>query len=291
MELKRRERDKNMPSIFLKEVTEELLRYKKVMISKHFSSALTRAVGEICKDEKEDMIEPPMMVSRSGPIDPALEFIKAVLAILELDSDVDEELHILKRSLLAQVGVPEYSSLAKWVNPCPTFILPGVFCAECHESRDINLCYVPPPDEEEEGQPVSVIWDRVCANFQCFDACTYKKCNKKSNKLPCALLIQSQIHWYCEDCGDKYDVDDIERRLIQHVNSKMLRYQMQDLRCAKSNRVATTSLACVSDYAASWNLDIPQDDSQSKLETLYNLAEYHQLEGLKETMETMLHGF
>ena len=174
MELKRRERDKDMPSIFLKEVTEELLHYKKVMISKHFSSALTRAVGEICKDEKEDMIEPPMMVSRSGPIDPALEFIKAVLAILELDSDVDEELHILKRSLLAQVGVPEYSNLAKWVNPCPTFILPGVFCAECHESRDINLCYVPPPDEEEEGQPVSVIWDHdVWAYFQCFNACTY----------------------------------------------------------------------------------------------------------------------
>ena len=86
-------------------------------------------------------------------------------------------------------------------------------------------------------------------------------------------------------------MDDIERRLIQHVNSKMLRYQMQDLRCSKTNRVATTALACVSDYATSWNLDIPQEESQSKLETLCNLAEYHQLEGLKETMETMLHGF
>ena len=156
MELKRRELDKDMPSIFLKEVTEELLRYKKVMVSKHFSSALTRAVGEICKEDKDDMIAPPLMVSsRSGQIDPALEFIKSVLEVLKLDGDVDEELHILKRSLLAQVGVPEYSDLAKWVNPCPTFILPGVFCAECHESRDINLCYIPPPDEEEEGQPVS----------------------------------------------------------------------------------------------------------------------------------------
>ena len=86
-------------------------------------------------------------------------------------------------------------------------------------------------------------------------------------------------------------MDDIERRLIQHVNSKMLRYQMQDLRCSKSNRVATTALACVSEYAASWKLDISQEQSQSELETLYHLAEYHQLEGLKETMETMLQGF
>jgi DNA polymerase epsilon subunit 1 len=251
-EYKVRDQENNVQSVFSNELNEQLLNYKKKMVSKHFATYLTRAVGEIIKDEPEDQVLPPMIDPHSKPLNPVLEFIKSVMVVLELDSEIDAELHVLKRSLLAQVGVAEYSSLAKWENPCPTFILPDVFCAECHESRDINLCYIPPPDEEESAK---------------------------------------QIHWFCEDCGTEYDVDGIERRLIQQVHSKVMRYQLQDIRCSKTNRVATHALARVSECSAEFKLDIPKKEAQSELQTLHHLAEYHELEELKETTQGILRGF
>lgn len=144
----------NAPSIFCKDLKDQLLSYKKKMITKHFTSYLTRAVGEIIKDDTpEEGIS--SLWSAHTPANPVLEFIKSVMVVLELDKDVDAEVHVLKRSLLAQVGVAEYSSLAKWENPCPEFILPDVFCLECRESRDINLCYIPPSAEEEVTKQVS----------------------------------------------------------------------------------------------------------------------------------------
>jgi DNA polymerase epsilon subunit 1 len=161
IEFKRRDEEKHVNSVFLKELDEQLLEYKKKMVSKHFATYLTRAVGEIIKDDGQDEVATHMTGAHSRPMNPVLEFIKSVMAVLELDSDIDKELHVLKRSLLSQVGVAEYSSLAKWENPCPKFILPDVFCAECHESRDVNLCYIAPPDEGEQNQQVSFVLCRV----------------------------------------------------------------------------------------------------------------------------------
>lgn len=137
-----------MMSVFCKELRDELLKFRQKMVTKHFASYLTRAVAEIVKDYYENND------ASSGVANPVLDFIKSVMTVLELDHEVDAEVHVLKRSLLAQVGVAEYSSLAKWENPCPTFMLPDVFCGECRETRDVNLCYVPPSLEEDGEQQV-----------------------------------------------------------------------------------------------------------------------------------------
>ena len=116
-----------------------LLIFKRKLIAKHFSSYLTRAVGEISQDSDE--------ISESNP---PLEFIKSVMTVLELEPDVQKEVHVLKRSLLAQIGVPEYASVVKWENPCAKFMLPDVFCVECQESRDVNLCDIWHDNEEDD---------------------------------------------------------------------------------------------------------------------------------------------
>jgi DNA polymerase epsilon subunit 1 len=146
IEIQNREDKQAMMSVFCKELREEVLKFRQKMVAKHFASYLTRAVAEIVKDYNENT------ETTSGIANPVLEFIKSVMAVLELDHEVDAEVHVLKRSLLAQVGVAEYSSLAKWENPCPTFMLPDVFCGECRETRDLNLCYAPPSLEEGEKQ-------------------------------------------------------------------------------------------------------------------------------------------
>ena len=228
-----------------------LLAYKKRMISSHFATYLTRAVDEILKDGVDDEIKAPLLSGRRNT-SPALDFIKSVTTVLGLDQDVDEEVHALKRSLLSQLGVAEYSEAAKWVNPCPTFILPDVFCPECHDSRDVNLCHIPPRLSDDDA------------------------------------MIQA---WACEDCGTPYDPAAIEQRLIALINRKVTRYQLQDLRCTKTNRVATRVLAPFSECSAALKLDISPRDALSEIQLLQNLALLYDLESLKFVTEGLQTSF
>jgi DNA polymerase epsilon subunit 1 len=78
---------------------------------------------------------------------------------------------------------------------------------------------------------------------------------------------------------------------VQHANQKVMRYQLQDLRCSKTNSVATHSLAQVSKVAAVFKLDLPQDVTRSEIEILQDLAEYHELDELRETTHGLLTAF
>jgi len=132
---------------------EQLLNYKKKMISKHFANYLTRVVSELLEDEGGTDKFPNLPGSHLTMTDPALEFVKNVLAVLNLDPDVKQEVIYLKKSLFAQIGVHEYSAMTEWKNPAASFMLPDVYCSECRECRDVDLCAIPP--EEEESDTVS----------------------------------------------------------------------------------------------------------------------------------------
>ncbi|CAJ1945696.1 unnamed protein product [Cylindrotheca closterium] len=237
-------RSGNENAMLRAEQNQDLLAYRQKMISKYFAAYLTRAVAEIIKDEESyDALKKSV-----GRCHPVLQFIKSVMVVLGLDRDVETEVHILKRSLLAQIGVAEYSKIAQWDNPCRTFILPDVFCPECQECKDINLCHLPPTSDENE----------------------------------------KQVHWFCEDCGVEYDADRIQSRLIHHLHRRMMRYQLQDIRCSKTNAVATHGLARVSKSSAPFKLDISQEVMRTEIRTLQWIAEHHLLEELQETTSHML---
>ena len=235
-------------------LAEHVIQYKRKMISKHFSAYLTRAVGEIQKDgPDENMMSPLLLNEQSLHLNPALEFIKNIVAVLELDSDVENEVHGLKRSLLAQVGVAEYAKVAAWSNPCPTYILPDVFCLDCHESRDVNLCYIPPRPMMDDNETATI-----------------------------------EKQWVCEDCGTPYNASMIEGRLIQLIHKKMVRYVLQDVRCVKTNRIATRALTALSDCAATLKLDVSPESSIQELQLLRSLAVYHDLELLQEAVDGVM---
>ncbi|KAL7575874.1 hypothetical protein ACA910_003188 [Epithemia clementina (nom. ined.)] len=87
-----------------------LVTFLKSMISNKFSAYLTRAAGEIvirdCVDDND-----------MNGVQAALSFILSVVAVLELDSKVENEVQALKRTLLSPSGVAEYK--VRWENPCP----------------------------------------------------------------------------------------------------------------------------------------------------------------------------
>jgi len=204
---------------------ERLQQYKETMVTKHFAFYLTRAVDEILKDEDTDIVLPPLMAEQSRGQEPALEFIKNVVKVLELDKSVETQVQSLKRSLLAQLDIPEYSRVAHWVNPCPKFILPDVFCCECQDSRDVNLCYIPPRGDEEEYQH----------------------------------------EWICEDCGTPYDVTTVERRLLHRVQLQLVRYHLQDIRRVKTKRVVTRVFEPVTDHAMELDMSPAETKNEIRL--------------------------
>lgn len=97
--------------------------------------------------------------------------------------------------------------------------------------------------------------------------------------------------WICEDCGTPYDADDIEERLLNIVDRKLLRYQMQDIREKKTNRVVTRCLLKLAESSNGLELDISQQDAVSNLELLRSLATLHGLESLQSKTEGILKAF
>ncbi|KAI3783594.1 hypothetical protein L1987_42678 [Smallanthus sonchifolius] len=69
----------------------------------------------------------------------ALEFIKLVCAVLELDQNVQHDIWIMKKNLLKLVHVREFAPEAQFQKCLISFTLPNVICSYCNDCRDIDL--------------------------------------------------------------------------------------------------------------------------------------------------------
>ena len=70
---------------------------------------------------------------------PALEYTKMVTHILSLDLSLNDEISSLRRALLRELKVREFSEDSDYVDPCLSHILPDVICSYCQACRDIDL--------------------------------------------------------------------------------------------------------------------------------------------------------
>ncbi|KAK8809818.1 hypothetical protein WA158_000761 [Blastocystis sp. Blastoise] len=85
---------------------------------------------------------------------PLLDFVKYLCELLQLDSDF-EPLHLsLKRQLLKNIHVREFSPEAQYMNPLSSLVIPAVICTLCNDYRDIDICR----DSDAKNEP----W--VCNN-------------------------------------------------------------------------------------------------------------------------------
>ena len=98
-------------------------------MSKQLSTSMTKYVGEIMDNRggsEEDRLKLAELPGGRGQVrsgePPALEFVKNICKIFELDKDVSSEVLVLKKSLLTQMGMHEYSSEAEWSNPCKEYV-------------------------------------------------------------------------------------------------------------------------------------------------------------------------
>ncbi|KAI5707044.1 hypothetical protein M8J75_013861 [Diaphorina citri] len=114
---------------------------------------------------------------RGNVLRPALELVKAVCKVLELDPRVGE-----------------FSKDAQWSDPCLSYVLSEVICASCNHCRDIDLCKDPHRVLNEDG---SLHWQcPVCENFYSNDTIQYLLIDALNRKMMAYTLQDLQ----CSHC-------------------------------------------------------------------------------------------
>jgi DNA polymerase epsilon subunit 1 len=80
----------------------------------------------------------------------------------------------------------------------------------------------------------------------------------------------------------------MECNLVNILQRKVIRYQLQDLRCTKTQQVAVTNMASTSERAEPFKLDISRSEFLGQVTILHNLANFYGLDWLLETTDGVL---
>ncbi|KAI8376487.1 uncharacterized protein BYT42DRAFT_574794 [Radiomyces spectabilis] len=145
---------------------------------------------------------------------PALEFTKSVCAVMSLDSRVEDQVRVLKRSVLEAIGgLSDFSAEAQFRNPCEYYKLTEVICTYCNYTTDLDFC--------------------------------------RDRRL---MSENGQLQpWRCRGCHLEYDKTLIEDRMISEVQRWLASYQLQDLVCTRCRSIKKENLMkqcdkCGSEY-------------------------------------------
>ncbi|XP_049530617.1 DNA polymerase epsilon catalytic subunit 1 [Anopheles darlingi] len=183
-----------------------------------------------------------------GADGPALEFVKAITRALQVTKDTDEELTGMRRNMLRLIGVGEFSEKAHWREAVKSYVLPEVICQACNHCRDLDLC-------------------------------------KDTHR---ALKDGQQPVWLCAQCNVDYDNVEIEMRLLDVVQRKLMSYTLQDQRCIKCKQIKRENLAKHCPCTGAYENLISAADLRRLLQTFQALAHEYRMPILEETVQHVL---
>ncbi|XP_030369181.1 DNA polymerase epsilon catalytic subunit A [Scaptodrosophila lebanonensis] len=94
--------------------------------------------------------------------------------------------------------------------------------------------------------------------------------------------------WLCAQCYVAYDNEEIEMRMIDVVQRKMMSYVLQDLRCARCNEIKRDNLAEFCTCAGNFVPLIGGKDIEALLHTFTKVAGYHKMQLLQQTVQQVI---
>lgn len=118
----------------------QVVEYCKSFINGHMTQRFLRFLEDVKVKAAEGLPYPvvPGQSRALGP--PELELVKFCCYILAVDVDISDEISVLRRTLLRNIGVREFAKEAVFQEPTTSLILPDVTCSWCSSCRDIDLC-------------------------------------------------------------------------------------------------------------------------------------------------------
>eukprot|EP00049_Salpingoeca_infusionum_P023474 m.12318 g.12318 ORF g.12318 m.12318 type:complete len:2363 (-) comp5819_c0_seq1:202-7290(-) len=222
-------------------------------ISKQLMSLVTTIDAQLPGDASADGLSEafPFKAGSYLPFKiPALEFIKSVCHVLALDKAMSSDIARLKRDLLRIIQVPEFSSQARFKNPCLSYVLSDVICSYCNATRDLDLCRDEHLHTDSDGNTA----------------------------------------WMCPDCEHVYDRESIEQQLIHSVEQHVMDYQLQDLKCTRCREVKGGNMNNMCECSAPYEPKTKPEVLLLHLNTMKNIASFHRLELLEEVASWAIAG-
>ncbi|XP_053674267.1 DNA polymerase epsilon catalytic subunit 1 [Anopheles nili] len=183
-----------------------------------------------------------------GADGPALEFTKAITRALSVGKEIEEQVTTMRRNMLLLIGVGDFSDKATWKESVKSFVLTEVMCRACNHCRDLDLC-------------------------------------KDSHR---ALKDGNQPVWLCAQCNVDYDNVEIEMRLLDAVQRKLMSYTLQDLRCVKCKQIKRENLSQRCTCTGSFENLISAAELRRLLLTFQTLAKEYHMQVLDETVQHIL---
>jgi DNA polymerase epsilon subunit 1 len=94
--------------------------------------------------------------------------------------------------------------------------------------------------------------------------------------------------WLCSQCYVNYDLDEIEKRLIDALNRKLMSYTLQDLQCTRCQEIKQDNIMEYCACAGSYKTLIQPQEIQGLIRTFNQVADEYSLVLLKEYTDSLI---
>ena len=94
--------------------------------------------------------------------------------------------------------------------------------------------------------------------------------------------------WLCAQCSVSYDSEDIESRLIDVLNRKLISYTLQDLQCDRCKEIKQDNMMKYCECAGNYHTLIHPNEVKKLFKTFNYVADNYSMVLLKEYTDTLL---
>uniref|UniRef100_A0A1I7YZL2 DNA polymerase epsilon catalytic subunit n=1 Tax=Steinernema glaseri TaxID=37863 RepID=A0A1I7YZL2_9BILA len=170
------------------------------------------------------------------------QLTKLVCKVLSLDTVMADHMETLRCQLMRILSVEESSDAATWKPPIATCMLSHLFCDNCGQSGEIDVCQIPSLfDDEEERR------------------------------------AESDSAFGCSSCCHPYPKRVIERELVSRLNRLITAYTVQDHKCGKCGNIRQDQMATYCDCSSPYRNTIGYEEMEMHLKIIFRIAEQNNL--------------
>ena len=94
--------------------------------------------------------------------------------------------------------------------------------------------------------------------------------------------------WLCAQCYVNYETEEIEKRLIDSLNRKMMSYNLQDLQCVRCKEIKQDNIMQYCQCAGNYSTLIKPAEIKSLVSTFNLVADNYSMVLLKEYTDTLI---
>ncbi|PLB40834.1 DNA polymerase epsilon catalytic subunit POL2 [Aspergillus candidus] len=236
-------------------------------LAEKFSKPLKKQIAGLIRRQRDEMLHPELVSDYTFPVlpgvlsdpndekrNPVLELVKLLMQVLSLSKTTSMENRLLRRELLALFEVREFSKEGRFENPTASLKLPDLTCGACCLVRDLDLCR----DEDLLPDPGTD--------------------TRKAASKP----------WRCPFCQTEYDRLAQEEMLIGEVQSMIVGWSTQDLKCTKCGGLKISEFMEHCSCSGAWVETMDRAAVDKKLRVLESVAKFHGLQLLNTVVGEVL---